>query len=125
MLTSNSPTFPQRNVLRIAKNICILFSLLLLTSCYSVQIASKDSTGEPDPINMAEGPYKQLKVDTINKVIKISPVEKGFIMYVDCAKEGLYSVEYKVTLGGLLLSAITFGRHRKVKVKYVCAQEEN
>lgn len=118
-----TPT-PQRYLFQIVKSTCILFSLLLLSSCYTVQITSKDGTGAPDPLNQVHNSYKNLKVDTLTKVLKLNIEHKEYIMFVDCASEDLYSVEYKVTLGGLLLSAITFGRHRRVKIRYVCAQVE-
>jgi hypothetical protein len=43
----------------------------------------------------------------------------------DCPSGCFHIVEYRVTLGAALLSGITFGKQRKIKVKYVCLKEEN
>jgi hypothetical protein len=119
----NLPLFPiLRKALPFFNSMLIVFSLSLLPSCYSVRIASQNSTPEPDPLNMVRGPYRGLKVNHIDTTIRLNLLQNGFLMNARCAEEGFYSVEYKVTLGGLLLSTITFGRCRKVKVKYVCAQ---
>jgi len=105
--------------------ICISFSIFLLTSCYSVRIASQNSTPEPDISTMEKGYYGNKKFTKIDTVIRINLTSKDFTLNVPCSDVGLYSVEYKVTLGGLLLSAFTFGRHRKVKITYVCVKEQN
>jgi len=42
----------------------------------------------------------------------------------DCPN-GIYIVEYRNTFGGVLLSGVTFGRKRRVRVKYVCLKPTN
>ena len=107
------------------KLICTACLLSLFTSCYSVRIASQHSIPEPDISANTTEYYSNKKFTVLDTVIKIQLITKDFTFNVPCSNEGLYSVEYKVSFGGLLLSALTFGRHRKVKVTYVCAKEQN
>lgn len=109
----------------LTKLICTVCLLSLFTSCYSVRIASQYSIPEPDISNSTTGFYGNKKIAVLDTVIRIQATTKDFTFNVPCSNEGLYSVEYKVSLGGLLLSALTFGRHRKVKVTYVCVKEQN
>lgn len=113
------------SIFSLLKLMCISFGLLLLTSCYSVRIASQNSVPEPDISNTEKGYYGNRKYTKIDTVIRINLTSKDFTINVPCSDVGLYSVEYKVTLGGLLLSAFTFGRHRKVKITYICVKEQN
>ncbi|MDZ7691663.1 MAG: hypothetical protein U5K69_11155 [Balneolaceae bacterium] len=42
-------------------------------------------------------------------------VEKDFTLLLqECGDDGLHTVEYRNTFGGILLNAITFGRSRQV-----------
>ena len=111
--------------LPLIKLICTACLLSLLTSCYSVRIANASGVAEPDLTSDTTGYYSDKKFTVLNTVVKINPITKDFTWNAPCSSAGLYSVEYKVSLGGLLLSAITLGRHRKVKVIYVCAKEQN
>jgi hypothetical protein len=99
----------------------ILFSL---SSCYSVRIVNKDGTPEPDPLNNSGNFYKGKKVHVIDTTISLKLHEGDFYLIEKCPSGGFYSVEYRVTFGGVLLSAITFGKKRKVKIKYVCLKEQ-
>jgi hypothetical protein len=100
-------------------------ALIILSSCYSVRLVNKDGVPEPDPLNQSGNFYKGLKVHVLDTTIKLKLAEGEFHLIERCAAGGFYSFEYRVTFGGVLLSAITFGKKRKVKVKYVCLKEQN
>jgi hypothetical protein len=103
----------------------ISFALVFFTSCYSVRIVNKDGIPEPDPLNTTGNFYKGLKVHMLDTTISLKLVEGEFHLIERCPSGGFYSFEYRVTFGGVLLSAITFGKKRKVKIKYVCFKEQN
>jgi hypothetical protein len=124
MLSKVTPVASQGS-LSFAKLFCTACLLLLFTSCYSVRIANQRGVAEPNLTKDTTGYYTDKKFTVVNTVVKIEPSSEGFTLNAPCSSAGLYSVEYRVTLGGLLLSAITFGRHRKVRVIYVCAKEQN
>lgn len=95
------------------------------TSCYSVRIVNKDGVPEPDPLNTSEDFYRGKKVHTLDTTIRLKIHEGGFQLNQGCWPEGFYSMEYRVTFGGVLLSAITFGKKRRVHIKYVCTKQTN
>jgi hypothetical protein len=95
--------------------IFILAAIALLPSCYSVRLISRDGVPEPD--------YKNKQVHVLDTTIRMKGPEGDFSMIQSCGPGGFYSLEYRSTFGGVLLSAITFGKVRKVKVKYVCLKE--
>jgi hypothetical protein len=103
--------------------LCIVFTLF--SSCYSVRIVNRDGVPEPDPLNTSKDFYKGKKVHTLDTVITLKPLEGEFYLIEKCASGGFYSFEYRVTLGGAILSAVTFGKKRKVQIKYVCLKESN
>lgn len=94
-----------------------------LNSCYSVRIISRDGIPEPDNSNDSQDFYKNKKVTVIDTVIRLGVTDNSFSLIEKCGPSGFYSVEYRTTLGHVLLSGITFGKVRKVKVKYVCLKE--
>ena len=98
--------------------------LCLLTSCYSVRLRSVNGTPQPDPFSNRGDYYRGMAVVEMDTVIKIKATSKDFTLLIKesekCESGKLNIVEYRNTFGGLLLSAITFGRKRKVKIKYVC-----
>jgi hypothetical protein len=100
-------------------------ALIILSSCYSVRLVNKDGVPEPDPLNQSDNFYKGLKVHTLDTTIRLKLTEGEFHLIERCPTGGFYSFEYRVTFGGVLLSAITFGKKRKVKIKYVCLKEQN
>lgn len=110
---------------RHARLLLISFALIFFTSCYSVRIVNKDGIPEPDPLNQSGNFYKGLKVHTLDTTIKLKLTEGEFHLIERCPSGGFYSFEYRVTFGGVLLSAVTFGKKRKVKIKYVCFKEQN
>ena len=99
------------------------FLLIFLSSCYSVRIVSRDGVPEPNPLNTSGNFYKGKKVNVIDKTITLKLLQGEFYLVENCASGGFYSFEYRPTLGGVLLSAITFGKKRQVKVKYVCLKQ--
>ncbi|WP_162915429.1 hypothetical protein [Paraflavitalea soli] len=102
----------------------VLIIMISLSSCYSVRIVNKEGTPEPDPLNNSGNFYKGKKVHVIDTTISLKLQEGEFFLIERCPSGGFYSVEYRVTFGGVLLSAITFGKKRKVKIKYVCLKEQ-
>ena len=99
--------------------------LLFLPSCYSVRVTSRHAVPEPNPANLVNGFYRQMQVHTLDTVITQKILDSEFTLNLPCPGGGLYSVEYRATLGGVLLNAITFGRRKTVRIKYVCSKEEN
>lgn len=105
--------------LAIAALICIFFS-----SCYSVRVVNRDSVPEPDPMNRSADFYRGFKVHSLDTTIKLKLTDEAFSRIVPaCSDKGFYCFEYRVTLGGVLLSGVTLGKLRKVKIKYVCVKE--
>ena len=106
----------------------LLFLLLLsigLSSCYSVRLVSRDGVPEPGPTNDDQDFYKNKKVFVIDTTIHLRATEGSFSLIRNCGPTGFYAVEYRVSLGHILLSGITLGRTRQVKVKYVRLKDEN
>ncbi len=104
----------------IALIVCCLFS-----SCYSVRLKNVYGDPEPDPLNDTNDYYRYMKVREIDTTIKISVVDKDFTKLIKDCPNGIYIVEYRNTFGGVLLSGVTFGRKRRVRVKYVCLKPTN
>ncbi|MDN3665679.1 hypothetical protein ACFFU1_17010 [Algibacter miyuki] len=108
----------------------ILISLsFILTSCYSVRLRSTEGAYQPDPLSTRTDYYRMMAVEEVSEVIKIDVVSKDFtylIKKTDACKSGkLHTVEFKNTFGGSMLSLVTFGRKRKMKIKYVCMKPSN
>ena len=97
--------------------------LIVLSSCYSVRIVSRDGVPEPSALNTSADFYKGKKMNVIDTTITLKLMEGEFFLIENCAGRGFYSFEYRATLGGVLLSAITLGKKRQVKVKYVCLKQ--
>jgi hypothetical protein len=97
---------------------------MFLSSCYSVRVMNKNAVPEPDPFNTSTDFYKGKKTHVLDTTIGLKLAEGDFHLIVKpCSDRGFYSFEYRVTFGGVLVSAITFGKKRKVKIKYVCVKE--
>jgi len=101
----------------------LLTALSFLCSCYSVRVISRDGVPEPDYTNNSQDFYKNKLVHVLDTTIRLKGPEGDFTMIRNCGPAGFYSLEYRSTLGGVLLSAITLGKVRKVRVKYVCLKE--
>lgn len=80
---------------------------------------------EPDPLNTSSNFYRGKKVYCLDTTITLKLTEGQFHLIEKCASGGFYSFEYRSTFGGVLLSAVTFGKKRRVKIKYVCLKETN
>jgi hypothetical protein len=98
---------------------------VFLSSCYSVRVVNRDGVPEPDPLNTSGDFYKGKKVHIVDTVISLKPQEGEFSLIEKCSSEGFYSFEYRTTFGGVLLNAVTFGRKRQVKIKYVCLKQSD
>ena len=61
----------------------------------------------------------------LDTVISLKLQEGEFSLIERCPSGGCYSFEYRATFGGVLLNAVTFGRKRQVKIKYVCLKQSD
>lgn len=102
-----------------------LCCMALMSSCYTVRFINKNGTGAPDPLNQRNDPFtKGLQVVTLDTTISLKPQLGHPLLLESCSSGGFYYFEYRVTFGGALLSAVTFGRKRQVRIKYVCLKEQ-
>ena len=107
-------------------SIVFLMSLsFFLCSCYSVRVATSMGVAEPDPTNYTEGFYRLKMVQVIDTTLKLKLLDNDAMFLQNCASNGIYALEYRVTLGDVLLNGLTFGKHRKVRVKMICTKESN
>ncbi len=119
----NTNSALQRKTTHLRLGLAVLF-LLFFSSCYSVRVVNKDSVPEPDPMNRSADFYRGFKVHALDTTISLKLTDEAFSRIVpSCSDKGFYCFEYRVTLGGALLSGVTFGKLRKVKIKYVCVKE--
>lgn len=118
-----SSTFSNKRKIRTLLLTSII--LVFLSSCYSVRIVSRDGVPEPNPINTSDDFYKGKNVNVIDTTITLKLQEGEFYLIEKCAAGGFYSFEYRATFGGVLLNAITLGKKRQVKVKYVCLKQSD
>ncbi|UOY06491.1 hypothetical protein L0P88_21525 [Muricauda sp. SCSIO 64092] len=111
-------------VFRCSLFIFILLGTFLLNSCYSVRLRSVEGTPEPAFPMVRDDYYRTMQVIELDTVITIGALDKDFTYLIKrsdlCPSGKLHTVEYRNTFGAVLLSGITFGRKRKVKIKYVC-----
>ena len=114
---------------RINKIIVLIALSLLLTSCYSVRLRSINGALQPDPLMLRDDYYRGMEVVELDTIIKIDVTSKDFTYLIKetekCKSGKLHTIEFKNTFGGSLLSLVTFGRKRKMKVKYVCMKSTN
>ena len=114
---------------KISKIIVLILMSFLFTSCYSVRLRSINGEMQPDPLMLRNDYYRGKEVVEVNTVIKIDITSKDFTYLIkkneQCKSGKLHTVEFKNTFGGSLLSMVTFGRKRKMKVKYVCMKPTN
>lgn len=106
-----------------------LISMCVLTSCYSVRLRNVNGAPQLDPFSDRKDYYRGMAAVEIKTVMDIKLTSKDFTYLIKeseaCESGKLNIVEYRNTFGGLLLSAITFGRKRKVKIIYVCEKPSN
>ncbi|GGZ91905.1 hypothetical protein [Algibacter mikhailovii] len=116
---------------QIGKKIVSMVLLILMTSCasYSIRLRSINGAPQPDPVSNRGDYYRGMQVVEVDTVIKIDAMSKDFTYLIktndQCKTGKLHSVEFKNTFGGSMLSTITFGKKRKMKVKYVCMKPTN
>ncbi|MBL4664059.1 MAG: hypothetical protein JKY22_11030 [Flavobacteriaceae bacterium] len=102
-----------------------ILSMFLLMSCYSVRLKVSNGQAEPQD-NEREDALSGLYVRELDTIIKVKTTTDEYPINIrDCESGALHTVEVKSTLGGVLLYVATFGRKRKVKVKYVCLKDPN
>lgn len=104
-------------------------SFLMLASCYSVRLRNVNGSPELDPFSDRDDYYRGMAVVEVDTVITMKVTSKDFTYLIKesdaCESGKLNIIEYRNTFGGILLSGITFGKKRKVKIKYVCQKLEN
>ena len=112
------------------KFVMLILFAAMLSSCYSVRLLSTKGAPQPitDPSTEGNDKYRTVEMIEIDTIIKVNITTSSFDYFIKqnerCKTGELHSVEYRNTFGGLLLSAITFGTRRKMKVKYVCMKKE-
>ena len=99
--------------------------MVAMTSCYSVRFQVAHGIWEPADTERGDS-YDGYNVHTLDTIVT-RKIETGhhYFNIFDCPSEALHTVEYKSTFGGVLLNVITFGRQKKVKIKYVCIKENS
>ncbi|TDD94291.1 hypothetical protein [Flavobacterium cellulosilyticum] len=111
------------------KWLLIIVSCAILTSCYSVRLRNVNGTPQPDPFSNRKDYYRGMAVVELDTIISIKITSKDFTYLIKekeaCESGKLNIIEYRNTFGGVLLSAITFGKKRKVTIKYVCEKPSN
>ena len=119
-------TFITPKIYRLALLGLLLFSL---HSCYSIRFVSINGDEQPDPLSSRTDYYRDMQVIELDTVITAKATTQDINYLIkessDCKSGRIHTIEFRNTLGGVLLSAITFGRKRKVKIKYVCQLETN
>lgn len=112
--------------MRLVKIIGLLGLVIAMNSCYSVRFQVEGAMWEPS-VAERNDTYAGYNVHTLDTVVtrKLTTGEHYFNIAKCPPREGLHTVEYRSTFGGVLLNAITFGRKKKVKIKYVCIKENS
>jgi hypothetical protein len=107
----------------------LLIMMCVLTSCYSVRLRNINGAPQLDPFSDRDDYYRGMDVVEIDTTINIKISSKDFTYLIkesdSCESGKINMIEYRNTFGSLLLNAITFGRKRKVKIKYVCEKPSN
>jgi hypothetical protein len=103
----------------------VIIIILMMQGCYSVRISNVNGVPEPNPANFENGYYRGKAVITIDTTVNMKLLENEVMVLETCPEGCFQTVEYRVTLGDVLLSGITFGKMRKIRVKYVCLKESN
>ena len=103
----------------------LLLMVLIISGCYSVTIASKHAIPEPDDLHESRGFYQGKEIVEVKENLKLSLADNYVVRWDSLGNRGFHSVEYRVTLGDVLLNTITFGKVRKMRVIYVPEKEQN
>lgn len=118
----SSVLFKLRNI-RLVFITAILMAML--SSCYSVRIVSRDGVPQPDPLNLSADFYKGKQVVEIDTTITLKLQDGEYSLIEKCPGDGFFSVEFKSTLGGVLLNALTLGKKKRIKLKYVSLKQSD
>ncbi len=121
-------TTPRRvhpGIARLSATVIIFLLLLTLPSCYTVRLTNKEGKAVPDLSNMEPGFFRHQEVHRVDTTVCLSFTQGKFELIQPCSSGGFHSIEYKVALGHVLLSTITLGRVKKVKLRYTCLHTEN
>ena len=106
-----------------------MLCICILTSCSTVRLRNVNGAPQLDPFSDRDDDLRGMAVVELDTVIKINPTSKNFTLLIKesdtCESGKINIIEYRNTFGGLLLSAVTFGKKRKVKIKYVCEKPIN
>mgnify|MGYP001803355493 FL=1 len=99
--------------------------ILMMSSCYSIRFQVENGQWEPADTERedAYAGYNVYELDTI--VTRKLTTGEHYFNISNCPTGALHTVEYRSTFGGILLNAITFGRKKKVSIKYVCIKENS
>ena len=115
--------------MKVLKYVLITFICCLITSCYSVRLRNVNGAPQPDPFSDREDYYRGMAVVELDTVIGIKLTSKDFTYLIKvkeaCESGKLNIIEFRNTFGGVLLSGITLGKKRQVKIKYVCEKPSN
>lgn len=110
--------------MKLLKFFVLTLCICLLTSCYSVRLRNVNGAPQPDPFSDRDDYYRGMAVVELDTVISIKTTSKDFTLLIKeseaCESGKINIIEYRNTFCGVLLSAITFGKKRKLKIKYVC-----
>ena len=108
--------------MKIRHCLAIFIALILLQSCYTITMINKDGVPMPDPFNDEAGAFFNKEVIVMDTVVKLNLIQNKVMAIERCPSGAFYAVEYRPTLGGLLLNTITFGKRKQIKVRYVCTK---
>lgn len=104
--------------------LALIMCCFLFVSCYTVRLRSINGEMQPDPLMLRDDYYRGMEVVELDTVIKIDLTSKDFTYLIKetekCKSGKLHTIEFKNTFGGSLLSLVTLGRKRKMKIKYAC-----
>jgi hypothetical protein len=95
-----------------------------LQSCYSVRISSGCTPAPSTSISQRTDFYRDLDVQVLDTVIKMPLLTNQIDLRNVCDQGEFAVVEYRNTFGNILRLFFTFGRHRKVKIYYVCCKTQ-
>ncbi len=111
--------------MRTLKFLLCFCGIIALSSCYSVRFQVEQGQWEPAD-NEREDAYAGYNVHTLDTVVTRKLTTGAHYFNISkCPSQALHTVEYRATFGGVLLNAVTFGRKKKVKIKYVCIKENS
>lgn len=107
----------------------LIISACILTSCYSVRLRNVNGAPQLDPFSDRDDDFRGMAVIELDTVVKTKLGTKEFTHLIkesdQCESGKINIIEYRNTLGGVLLSGVTFGSKRRVTIKYVCEKPSN